>query len=160
MSEKETVYGFVGNYAFCTNFYKADVVYEGILYPSTEHAYQAAKSLDPQFRLYVANVVILPGQAKHAGNNKLENQAVPCVLRKDWDDIKIQVMEDVCRDKFTRHPKLMDMLLATGDIELVEYNTWRDHFWGKSFQGVGRNELGKVLMKLRHEFRTLKFIEE
>lgn len=157
--KKETAYGFVGDYAFCTNFYKADVMYEGILYPSTEHAYQAAKSLDPTFRQWVASLP-LPGIAKHAGNNKLgEQQFVQCILRKDWDDVKLQVMEDVCRDKFTRHPKLMDMLLATGDTELIEYNNWRDHFWGKSFQGVGRNELGKVLMKLRNEFRTLKLIE-
>lgn len=44
------------------------------------------------------------------------------------------------------------MLLKTGDEELVEGNTWGDTFWGVC-KGKGRNELGKILMKVREEFR-------
>ncbi len=48
---------------------------------------------------------------------------------------------------------LAQRLLATGDAELVEGNNWGDRFWGIC-RGEGRNELGKILMKVRDELRS------
>jgi predicted NAD-dependent protein-ADP-ribosyltransferase YbiA (DUF1768 family) len=59
-------------------------------------------------------------------------------------------MEDLVRLKFTTHPDLCERLLTTGDAELIEGNSWNDTFWGVC-RGKGRNELGKVLMKVRSE---------
>ena len=38
-------------------------------------------------------------------------------------------MADLLRQKFS-HPDLAVLLLATGDEDLVEINTWGDTFWG------------------------------
>ena len=69
-------------------------------------------------------------------------------LRTDWSQIKLEVMADLLWQKFIINPKLRSMLLATGDRELVEGNTWGDTFWGKC-GGVGTNHLGNLLMRLR-----------
>ncbi|MCH7737275.1 MAG: NADAR family protein [Chloroflexi bacterium] len=60
-------------------------------------------------------------------------------------------MLELLRDKF-RDPVLRQMLLDTGDLELVEGNNWGDRFWGR-VSGVGDNHLGRLLMQVRGECR-------
>lgn len=62
-------------------------------------------------------------------------------------------MTEVVEAKFTYNPNLKQMLLDTGDAELVEGNTWNDKYWGVC-KGVGQNKLGKILMMLREEFKN------
>lgn len=133
-------------YRWLSNFHVAEVYYEGLRYPSTEHAYQAAKSLDPLERIRIANLP-MPRDAKKYGKT--------VVLRPDWEEIKDRVMFDVCFQKFTNHPDLRQALLDTGDAELIEGNTWGDTYWGVC-KGVGRNKLGWTLMKIRE---VLKYID-
>jgi len=133
---------FQGDYRWLSNFWPAEVKLDGIVYPTVEHAYQAAKTLS-----YVARQAILkqptPGMAKRAA--KLLS------VREDWHDISMSVMEDLLRQKF-QNPELKAKLLATGDEELVEGNTWGDRFWGV-YQGQGENRLGKLLMKIRSDLK-------
>ena len=135
---------FQGEYRFLSNFWPAEVRFEGLIYPSSEHAYQAAKSLDPAERKRIA-ALPTPSAAKKAG--------AALKLRPNWDTEKFNVMETVVRDKFTRHADLRVKLLATGDAELIEGNTWGDRTWGV-FEGKGENRLGKILMKIRAELRA------
>ncbi len=128
-------------YRFLSNFYMAPVVYEGITYPSSEHAYQAAKTADVGSRLLLADLKTA-GEVKRAGAR--------LKLRADWNDVKISVMENIVRLKFEQHPDLAEKLLATGNAELIEGNTWGDRFWGQ-VDGVGENHLGQVLMRIRNE---------
>ena len=104
-------------------------------------AFQAAKTFDPDEKLAVAQATT-PGSAKRLGG-KVQ-------LRPDWEQVKVGLMEDLVRLKFTTHADLRAKLLATGDAELVEGNNWNDRFWGVC-RGKGRNELGKILMKVRSE---------
>lgn len=124
---------------FLSNFFMAPVTYEGILYPSTEHAFQAAKSLDPKVRQRVANLPT-PGQAKRAGRQ--------ISIRPDWEQVKYDVMSEIVLEKFLTHSDLRQKLIDTGDEELVEGNTWGDQYWGVC-NGVGLNNLGKILMQVR-----------
>jgi len=135
--------GFQGEHRFLSNFWPAPVVYDGQKYPSVEFAYQAAKTLDRHERLFIL-ACDKPGQAKKIGKS--------LTLRPGWDDMKLAVMEKLVRQKFTRHENLKAMLVATGDAELVETNAWGDVFWGVC-DGKGENHLGKILMKVREEFR-------
>lgn len=73
-------------------------------------------------------------------------------LRADWDEARVDVMRAVLAAKYS-DPDLRARLVATGDAELVEENTWGDRFWGRS-RGVGRNMLGRLLMELRDSLRT------
>src|SRR5437667_2514871 len=127
---------FQGEYRFLSNFYPAEVVYEGISFPTVEHAYQSAKTLDINQRKRIA-AIKTPAEAKTEGR-KLK-------LRDDWETAKFEVMQDCVRYKFTHHGELRDKLLATGDKILEEGNTWGDRIWGV-YQGQGENHLGKILM--------------
>lgn len=74
------------------------------------------------------------------------------VLRHDWSDVKLSIMEELLRLKFARGSDLAQQLLNTGDQELVEVNWWNDTFWGVC-NGRGANHLGKLLMKIREELK-------
>lgn len=124
--------------AFLSNFYAALIEYEGLRYPSVEHAYQAAKTFDHQARLAIA-------QAPSAAEAKRLGKRV--VLRVDWDESKVQVMRDLLELKF-RDPDLRARLLATRCERLVHKAPW-DGFWGDGPDGRGKNMLGVLLMELR-----------
>jgi len=134
---------FQGEYRFLSNFWPAQIEFEGITYPTVEHAYQAAKSLNPADRRRIA-ALPTPAEAKAAGR--------AITLRSDWETAKFDVMERCVRAKFTTHPDLRKQLLATGNAQLEEGNTWGDKVLGIS-QGQGENRLGKILMKVRDELR-------
>lgn len=55
--------------------------------------------------------------------------------------------------KFQTHPELRELLLATGDEELVE-NAPGDYYWGCGKDGSGQNKLGYTLMRVRAELRA------
>jgi len=137
---------FKGQYSFLSNFYPCLVEFEGMMYPSVEHAFQAAKTLDmdkrKDFRVYPT-----PADAKHFG--KKVN------LRPDWEDIKIGIMRQLVFDKFNRNISDIDLkqnLIDTGDIHLEAGNNHGDRFWG-TVKGEGRNELGKALMYVRDQLK-------
>jgi ribA/ribD-fused uncharacterized protein len=134
---------FAGEYRFLSNFYPATVVYEGLTYPDSEHAYQSAKTLDMSERRRIAGLGTA-AEAKKAGE--------ALVYRSDWERVKYEVMLECVRDKFTRNAELRKKLLATGEAYLEEGNTWGDQIWGV-YAGKGTNWLGKVLMEVRGELR-------
>ena len=77
---------FDGNYAWLSNFYPCFVTFEGIIYKSVEHAYQAAKTLNIYEReeIWAAKN---PGRAKRLGQK--------AALRSDWDDVKVDIMRNI-----------------------------------------------------------------
>ena len=77
-------------------------------------------------------------------------------MRPDWDDVRLNIMYDIVLAKFAQNPHLAEKLLATGDAELEEGNTWNDRFWGvcPPGSGDGENHLGKTLMRIRAEFKS------
>jgi ribA/ribD-fused uncharacterized protein len=120
---------------------------DGQTFPTVEHAYQAAKSPSFNQRAQIA-ALDTPKAAKAAGR-RIKRPA-------NWFEVNLGIMEDLVRQKFTRHADLREKLLATGDAELVEGNVWNDRFFGmiwdnQKSQWVGENHLGKILMKVRSE---------
>lgn len=143
INEKEnSIEYFDGDYNFLSNFYEHEVFYEGKLYPTNEHAFQAAKTFNENEKEKIR-------KSKTASRAKFLGRKVK--LRDDWEDVKIQIMYDICLEKF-KNEDLKEKLLNTGDKMLVEGNTWGDDFWGK-FSEEGLNHLGEILMKVRNELR-------
>jgi ribA/ribD-fused uncharacterized protein len=138
---------FSGEYRFLSNFWMAPVTYEGITYPSSEHAYQAAKSLNPAIR-EVFFMLDSPAEAKRMGQQ--------IIMRPDWEDVRINVMRDIVTAKFEQNEDLMDLLMATKGRDLIEGNTWGDRFWGQCPLRTGRNELGKILMGIRDDITRIE----
>ncbi len=131
-------------YAWLSNFYPASLEIDGLRYLSSECAYQAAKCADPAQRPLFAEQP--PNVAKHMSRS--------VAIRPDWNAVKITEMEKIVRAKFTQNPYLARYLVDTGDAELIEGNTWHDVFWGMDLgTGEGQNNLGKLLMALREDFR-------
>jgi N-glycosidase YbiA len=137
------IQGFFGEHRFLSNFWPCQITFEGLEYPSVEHAYQAAKTLDQGLRVYIKSLP-KPGQAKREGKN--------AQLRPDWEDVKIQIMHKLVKEKFSKNESLKAQLLATGTKYLEETNTWGDSFWGVC-KGKGKNMLGHILMDVRNQLR-------
>jgi ribA/ribD-fused uncharacterized protein len=137
-TEKE-IKGFFDHYRFLSNFHLCSVSYDGVIYPSSENAYMAAKTLDVTARERFE--IISPKEAKMWGRH--------VTLRTDWDKIKVDVMRSIVFDKFLRNPVLRYQLLATSNAYLEETNHWGDKFWGATLDGSGENMLGKILMDTR-----------
>ncbi len=136
---------FHGEHAFLSNFHPSPITFEGIVFPTVEHAFQAAKSNDPATRRIIASKET-PGKAKRAGGRR---GIVHDFDFDAWEVKKIEIMTHLCCLKFL-DPALRAALKATGDQELQEGNNWNDTFWGVSLKtGKGRNELGKILMRIR-----------
>lgn len=133
---------FRGEYFFLSNFCEVPVMYDGITYLNNEAAFQAQKTLNKEQRLDFAT--LNPSQAKKKGRS--------VSLRPDWEEIKINVMYEICKAKFTQNENLKRSLLNTGNAELIEGNNWGDKIWGQ-VNGIGENNLGKILMKIREELK-------
>jgi len=141
---QEDIIGFHGKYRWLSNFQRVDIMFEYILYPSVEHAYVAAKTLDEEERIKISKLTYA-GDAKKYGRN--------LKIRKDWDSIKENIMLELTREKYRNDMFLTPKLLGTGNCLIVEDNTWNDTFWGVC-NGVGENKLGKIIMKVREELRN------
>lgn len=144
----EVINRFAGPHQFLSNFARWPVEYEGIEYPTNEHGFQAAKALDLEARARIA-AAPTPADAKRMGQR--------VQLRPDWNTrVRYQVMNDLVRIKFSR-PYLRRLLVATGDAELIEGNTWCDTHWGVCFcawhKGKGANYLGRTLMGARRQLK-------
>lgn len=137
----QSIDAFSGANRYLSNFYPSPIEWDGLTFPSVEHAYQAAKSADPNVRAAIAQQPS-PGMAKRMGKS--------VALRPDWEEVKVPFMLAFLRMKFTFESECGRWLLNTGQAELIEGNTWGDRFWG-TVNGEGRNELGKLLMQVRGE---------
>jgi ribA/ribD-fused uncharacterized protein len=145
----DQITSFRGDNLFLSNFYVHPITMGGVKYPTLEHAFQAAKSHDPVERDLIRRAQT-PGIAKQRG------RAVK--LRADWEKFKYEIMEKLVREKF-KDKVLSGLLLATREANIIEGNTWGDTTWGaveqaKTGRWVGKNALGKILMKIRAELQA------
>lgn len=134
---------FRGEFFFLSNFYPCQngVEYEGDIYDTAEHAYQAAKIEDREGRdsfIRGGSLGSNPMDAKKKGGK--------VKMRGNWNKLRIQVMKDVVKSKFERDENLIKKLLATGKQTIIEGHTG-DKFWGGK-----SNHLGNILMNTREMF--------
>ena len=126
------------------NFSAHAIEFEGILYPTSEHAYQTAKCLDQAGKKAIRSATS-PHHAK-----RLANQTYAAHKDPDWDTKKVQIMEAILRVKLAQHEDVAEALDRSGQDEIIE-NSPKDYFWGEGADRSGKNTLGKLWMKLRAE---------
>jgi N-glycosidase YbiA len=126
------------------NFSAHAIEFRGRLYPTSEHAYQAAKCTDPDGQEAIRNARS-PLQAK-----VLANETYAAARDPAWRSKKVGALEDILRAKLAQHPEAQEALLKSGYEYIVE-DSPTDYFWGEGADGSGQNMLGKLWMKLRDE---------
>jgi predicted NAD-dependent protein-ADP-ribosyltransferase YbiA (DUF1768 family) len=120
-------------------------MYQNIVYPTAEHAYQAAKVASHDTKISIKNCPT-PAAAKDYLETHQVNPGPEWTIEK-----KLLVMEELLMIKFGgKEPLLTRAILATWDANLIEGNTWNDTFWGVC-NGSGENHLGRLLVKTRQE---------
>ena len=133
--------GFCGEYYFLSNFYPCKIkLWKNMEFNSVEIAFQASKCANEEDRLKFINFT-----AEESGKAKRLGRKVNLI--DNWEDVKVSYMKYLLEKKF-ENPNLRQMLIDTGNDELIEYNYWNDTFWGIC-NGKGKNTLGKLLMEIR-----------
>lgn len=134
-------------YGALSNLYRREIEFEGRVYPTSEHAYQAGKASKPAVRDWILSAPS-PSLAAMAAHGLYTWDIVP-----NWSQIKFDRMREVLRAKFNQHEDLRELLLSTGQARLVEAGTVNNavnRLWGE-VDGKGENMLGVMLMELRAE---------
>jgi len=133
-----------------SNLYRRDVEFEGEVFVTSEHAYQAGKARKPAVRKWLMEAPS-PSLLAMAAHGLYYWDIAP-----GWSTTKFDRMRAVLKAKFTQHADLRELLLSTGDARLVESATVDNEvnrLWGE-VNGVGRNMLGVLLMELRDILRV------
>jgi len=127
------------------NFSSFSVEWRGRLWSTSEHAYQASKFFEnsPEITEEIYNARSAHDAQKLAQKHKDK-------IDPGFHDRNLDVMEDICGHKLKQHEYIQHKLRQTGDRKIVE-DSPKDEFWGWGADRKGRNELGKIWMKLREE---------
>ncbi len=132
-------------YGCFSNFSAHPLRIGGNLWPTSEHYFQAQKFKEVEYQEKIRKTNS-PMIAARMGRDRKKP------LRRDWESVKVGVMRDAVRAKFTQHADIREILLSTGDAKIVEH-TERDSYWGDGGDGSGKNMLGRILMEIRDELK-------
>lgn len=141
------IHTFADETRWLSNMMTVDVVYDGYAFKSVEHAYQYAKCETDEWRAVCQDPNLNPYQIKRKSKD--------IVIRDNWDEIKLLVMEGLLIQKYNQEP-YQELLLATGNQNIQEGNNWNDTFWGvdlKNSPNIGENHLGRLIMNIRTQLK-------
>ena len=141
--------GFYPREFFCfDNFSAFAFMYDGIRFHTVEHAYQAYKFKNTAPEIFNEIVNCFSSDEARRIAHRNEDMVV-----SNWHEIKIELMEKFIRAKLNQNPFVKKKLLETKDYLICE-DSPVDDFWGIGKDKNGRNELGKIWMKLRAELQN------
>ena len=159
-------------HTFLSNFYPVNIRFQWISYPSVEHAYLRQKfdldvldkKVSVQQKQEINDILKSRGHSIEIksfkqvfDNPSFTSWNVKVITRylvdlgferEDRDDVKLLLMIQLVRQKFTQHQDMKTKLLNTKDTYLVEGNTWWDVYWWRS-EWRGNNYLWRLLMIIR-----------
>lgn len=148
-------YGWLGNLS------PYPLTYDGKVFRTSEHLFQWMRF--PSFPEIQEDIRIQKGPM---GSKMIARRNRDLLGRgENWDEHQddFALMRECLRVKVDQHPHLLDMLLDTGDIILIENCSNRDkessRFWGAVYNEQtnlweGANVLGELWMELRAERRA------
>jgi hypothetical protein len=140
------IIGFYEREYYCfSNFSSFQVRWKGRLWPTSEHAYQAAHFFKTTPKLVEK---IFKARSAHEAYTIAKDNANKTPI--NWETQKEKIMESIVRAKLKQNPYVRKKLIQSGTRLLVEDSPKYD-CWGWGAEKNGRNELGKIWMKLRSE---------
>ena len=134
-------------YGCFSNFAKYGFYINDKFWKTSEHFFQAQKFKDTEYEEMIFSLES-PMEAAKIGRSK----ELP--LRKDWEQIKEDIMRKAVYEKFHQNPSICEILLSTSD-ELIIKNSPYDYYWGCGRDGSGQNRLGIILMDVRNSLRSI-----
>jgi ribA/ribD-fused uncharacterized protein len=134
-------------YGCFSNFSPHPIELDGKIWPTSEHYFQAQKFVETAPD-YTEKIRLSPSPMVAARLGR--SRKVP--IRPDWEEVKDHVMFRAVLCKFHTHPEIREILLSTGDAEIIEQTT-NDYYWGCGSDGTGKNRLGQILMEVREILR-------
>lgn len=132
-------------YGCFSNFSPHGFVLDELYWSTSEHYFQAQKFIGTPY-LAKLRLVKTPKEAANMGRQR----TLP--LRPDWEEVKDNIMRKAVFSKFSTNKDIQEILLSTGNEELVE-NSPIDYYWGCGADGSGKNMLGIVLMEVRQQLK-------
>ena len=132
-------------YGEFSNFSKHGIEVDGLWWPTVEHYFQAQKFEDKEYQEKIRTAQS-PKQAAELGRSR------KVAIREDWETVKEEIMFRAVLKKFKTHPKLSELLLFTGNQNIVE-NAPGDYYWGIGKNGTGLNKLGEILVSVREQLK-------
>jgi ribA/ribD-fused uncharacterized protein len=133
-------------YGAFSNFARHPFELDGLMWPTSEHYFQAQKFENEAYREKIRSTPS-PMIAARLGRSRKEP------IRSDWEEMKDKVMYRAVLAKFQAHDDLKQLLFSTGHEEIIE-KTNKDYYWGCGANGTGKNRLGKILMQVRDKLRS------
>ncbi|GBE94389.1 NADAR family protein [Nostoc cycadae] len=133
-------------YGCFSNFSDHGFVLDDLYWYTSEHYFQAQKFVGT-FHLEQIRLVKTPKEAAKMGRERSRP------LRQDWEQVKDDIMKKAVLCKFETHLDIQEILLNTGNTEIVE-NSPIDYYWGCGADGSGKNMLGIILMEVRGILRS------
>lgn len=148
----QPVYFYQGPWYMLSNFAAFAVLWRNVLWPTSEHAYQAAKFDDVEIQIEI-RLATSPHTAKLIANKYL-GRRLP-----DWDSHRLAIMEEILRAKLDQHEIIQERLLRAAGRVIIE-DSPIDPFWGRGRDYNGLNHLGKIWMKLCDELVEQKRLHD
>lgn len=137
---------------FLSNDYPIKIKIWGKKFRNAEAAFQAAK--------FLHQPKLAEKFSKLSGSEAIELSLKHSYeQRPEWHHYKENTMLEVLRAKFTQHPRMKELLLATGDAYLLNRDK-NESYWGDGKEGRGKNRLGYLLMQLRKEFGGIGLVSK
>jgi ribA/ribD-fused uncharacterized protein len=133
-------------YGCFSNFSKHGFELDGRYWPTSEHYFQAQKFVGSIYEEEVR-------QAKSPMDAAIMGRDRNKPLRHDWEEVKDEIMKKAVLQKFETHTDIRDILISTGNEEIIEETT-NDYYWGCGTNGTGKNMLGKILEEVRTILKT------
>lgn len=132
------------DHGFLSNFAASPISLSDIVWPTSEHYYQAQKFTDRSIQEHIRNAAT-PDEAFNLSRQYQDR------VKPDWMEVRTTVMRFVVFEKFRQNPKLTHQLVSTG-TRVIKEHSHKDAFWGDGGDGKGQNELGEILMEVRSHF--------
>ncbi len=139
-------------YGCFSNFSHYSFNLDGKKWMTSEHYFQAQKFCGTK---YEEKIRLLDNPMKAAKMGR--NRALP--LRKDWEEVKDDIMRKAVFAKFSQNKEIRDVLISTGKENIVE-ETINDYYWGCGRNGLGKNMLGYILMEVREKLLFLENLND
>ena len=132
---------FRGEFSWLSNFFPIKIEYDGLVYPSVEHAYQAGKLINIEDRKLF--LVMSAGQAKRLWRNYQSYNLT--------EEFRLNLMYQLLSIKFNQEP-FKSLLIATNNCNIIEGNYWGRHVFGYCLKtNQGKNHLGQMIMNIREK---------